>query len=939
MKRIILIVASLILSLSATAQMQQNLPLDPKVRTGKLENGLTYFVMHNAEPKGQAEFFIAQKVGAILEEENQRGLAHFLEHMAFNGTTNFPGNKVISYLETIGVKFGSNLNAYTAIDQTVYNISSVPVSRQGILDSCLLILHDWANEISLNEKEIDSERGVIREELRTRNNAQMRMLESILPDILPGSKYAHRLPAGLVEVINTFTYQELRDYYEKWYRPDLQGIIVVGDFDAAAVEQQIIKLFGAIPSQPDAAPRTEFDVPNNVEPLVSVATDPEGTSTSIMLMYKKDVMPKELRATIMPLAFNYMNTLVTSMFNSRLSEIAQKANSPFTSARSSYGDFIVSNTKAAFDISAGAKEGELNNAFKAIVTEVEKIKRFGFTGSELERAKANYSSSLDQIYNEREKLESNFYVEQILNHFLTDEAYPGIEAEYAIMQQITAMVTLEQINSHAMSLPTDDNVVIAVMMPKKDGLEVPTKEQLLDIYTAAKNSEVEAYVETVSNEPLITNIPAPGKIVSEAKEPMSDATVWNLSNGATVVIKKTDFKADQILLTASSRGGTSLFGKENILSSRVINDVLPVGGLGNFSSTDLRKVLAGKNVSTRSSVGTAYESISGSSTPKDIETFMQLVHLNFTSIRKDQEAFDAYKGRMEAQLKNAEVNPMTAFTDTLQKVLFNNNPFGRRLSLSMISEIDYDKTLALGRERFANAADFVFTFVGNVDEAILKPLVETYIASLPANKANKEDWKNIGLIPVLGKVHSEFAIEMQAPKSTIYSIYTGKIPYTVENNILASMTKQIFDIVFTRTIREEEQGTYGVGVNMSLTDYPDDNFTFLFGFDTDVALKERLLNRAYKEIGIVVEQGIDANDFNKILEYMTKNYTQTLRENSYWMSAINTRYLTGKDTHTTYETTLKSITTDKLHNFIKEIFSTENRVEVVMNGTAPASNN
>ncbi|MFA6770676.1 MAG: insulinase family protein, partial [Bacteroidales bacterium] len=916
MKRFIFIAASFLLTLSAVAQMPQNLPLDPKVRSGKLDNGLTYFVMQNTEPNGQAEFYIAQKVGSILEEENQRGLAHFLEHMAFNGTTNFPNNRIISYLETIGVKFGANLNAYTAIDQTVYNISAVPVTREGALDSCLLILHDWANEISLNEKEIDKERGVIREELRTRNNAQMRMIEEILPEIMPDSKYAHRLPGGLVEVVNTFTYQELRDYYEKWYRPDLQGIIVVGDIDAQEVEQKIIKLFGAIPAQPNAAPRTEFEVPDNVEPLIAVTTDPEATSTSIMLMYKKDVMPKEFRSTAMSLAFNYMNNLVSRMFNARVSEIAQKAKAPFTAARVSYGDFIVSNTKSAFNITAGAKDGEIDSALAAIVTEAEKVRRHGFTASELERAKANYNSRLERIYNEREKQNNSFFVDQILNHFLTGEAYVGIEGEYALMQQISAMLTLEQINAHAMTLPTDENVVIAVMMPKKEGLDIPTKEQILEVYNTAKSSSIEAYIETVSDEPLISNIPASGAIISESKEPMSGANVWNLSNGATIVIKTTDFKADQILMIASSRGGTSLFDKEDVLTSKVVNDLISIGGLGNFNSTDLRKVLAGKSAAIRSNITTTSEMISGNSTPKDIETFMQLVHLNFTSIRKDQEAFDSYLGRMEAQLKNSQANPMMAFSDTLQSVLFNNNPYAQRVTLEMLSEIDYDRAIELGRERFANAADFVFTFVGNIDETVLKPLVETYIASLPANKAEKEDWKNIGLVPVKGKVHKEFEIVMQAPKSTVYSIYTGNIPYNVENNILANITKQVFDIVFTRTIREEEQGTYGVGVNMSTTYYPEDSFTFMFGFDTDVALKERLLKRAYKEIDNVVEKGVEADDFNKIMEYMTKNYTQNLRENSYWMSVINTRYLLGKDNHTTYEAALKSINLEKLHNFI-----------------------
>lgn len=937
MKRIVLAVASLFLFLGAMAQMPPTLPLDPKVRSGKLDNGLTYFIMQNAEPKGQAEFYIAQKVGAILEEENQRGLAHFLEHMAFNGTKNFPGNKVISYLETIGVKFGANLNAYTAVDQTVYNISAVPVRREGIIDSCLLILHDWANEILLEEEDIDKERGVIREELRTRSNAQMRMIEKILPEIMPDSKYAHRLPGGLVEVIDNFTYQELRDYYEKWYRPDLQGIIIVGDIDPDAIEQKIKKMFADIPKPVNASERTEFEVPDNKGVLASVAFDPEATSTSIMLMYKKDAMPKELRPTTTSLVFGFMNSMVTRMLNSRLADITQKANPPFTGARASYGDLIVSNTKQAFDISASAKDGGLESALRAIVTEAEKVRRYGFTASELERAKANFTSSLEQIYKERDKLNSGIFVEQILNHFLTGEAYPGIEAEYAIMQQIMPMITLEQINAYAMSLPTEDNVLLAVMMPEKEGLAIPTKEELIAIFESARSAEVAPYEESVSNEPLISQAPAAGKVVSEVKEPMSNSVVWNLSNGATVVVKKTDFKEDQILMNASSKGGFSLFDINDIVSSKVVSDVISVGGLGNFSSSDLRKVLAGKNASVRASIGLTSETIGGSCAPKDLETFMQLVHLSFTSIRQDDEAFQSWQSRVEAQLKNAEANPMTAFSDSLQKTLYNNSPYAKRLNTEMLANVNYERTLNLGRERFANAADFVFTFVGNIDEAQLKGYVETYIGSLPANKGRKENWNIVDRHTVKGVLTKEFTKEMQTPKSTVYSIYTGNVPYTIENNILANMASQVFDMVFTRTIREQEQGTYGVGVDMDMSYYPDDNFTFLFGFDTDVALKERLLKRAYTEIENVIATGISQEDFNKILEYMNKNYEQNLRENNYWLSVINTRFLIGKDMHTTYKATLDSITPEKLHNFVKNMFSSGNRLEVIMNGVAPAA--
>lgn len=934
MKKLFSIMALMIISILSIAQMPQNLPLDPRVRSGVLPNGLTYFIMQNSEPKGQAEFFIAQKVGSILEEENQRGLAHFLEHMAFNGTKNFPGNGVITYLEKIGVKFGANLNAYTAVDQTVYNISAVPISRSSIIDSCLLILHDWSNKILLEEEAIDNERGVIREELRTRNSAQMRMIEDLLPQIMPDSKYAHRLPGGLVEVINNFTYDELRDYYHKWYRPDLQGIIVIGDFDAEDIEKRVVKLFGAIPKHENPAPRTEFEVPNNKEPLIGIASDREATSSSVMLMFKHDVFPKELRPTPAMLVFDYMNSIITSMLNSRFSEISQKANSPFTFAGSSFGDFIVSNTKSAFSISAGAIEGEVEKALTAITIEAERVRRFGFTPGEFERAKANYISKLEQIYKEKDKLSNSFFTQQILNHFLTGEAYPGIEMEFALMNQIIPAIPVEQINAYAMSLPSLENVVIATMVPQKEGLEIPTQESLLSAFQKGRASEIEPYQDSVSDEPLMSKLPVAGKILTEVKEPISNSIVFNLSNGATVVIKNTDFKADQILFNASSRGGFSLFNTEDAIYSKVINDVASIGGLGNFSSTDLRKVLAGKNVNTRITIAESSESISGSAAPKDLETFLQLIHLNFTSLRADQEAYEAYLTRMRAQLKNMDSEPMVAFSDTLQKVLFNNNPFIKRLRVDDLDKIEYSKALDLAKARFANAADFTFVFVGNIDAAEAKPLIEKYIASLPGNKGQKENWRDVGLAPIKGVAKNHFQREMQAPKATVYNVISGDIAYNVENNIMASMTKQLFDIVFTKTIREEEQGTYGVGVNMSLSFYPNDYFTFLFGFDTDVELKERLLNRANLEIKNVIENGVNPEYFGKIMEYMTKNYTQNLRENSYWLSVLNRRYLIGKDMHTTYEAALRSMTPEKLHNFIKNTITQQNLVEVIMIGTA-----
>ena len=935
MKRIIIAFTALIFAFqTANSQNLQQLPLDPKIKMGKLDNGMTYYIAKNSEPKGQAEFYIAQKVGAILEEENQRGLAHFLEHMAFNGTKHFPGNSIISYLETIGVKFGQNLNAGTGIDQTVYNISSVPLKRPGIIDSCLLILHDWACAINLDAEDIDKERGVIREELRTRSSAQMRMLENILPEIYPNSQYANRLPGGLVKVIDNFTYDELRAYYHKWYRPDLQGIIVVGDFDPAEIEAKIKTLFGSIPKPVNPAPRPEFQVPDTKDILISVAADPEATSTDILLAFKNDVIPANIRKTVAFTASDYLNNLVVSMIRSRLTEMTQKANAPFANATASYGDFIVSPTKAALEMDAVAKENEIDKAIKALVNEAERVRKFGFTASELERAKAAYMSRLEQIYKDREKQKNSYYVNQALSHFVNEEATPGLEMLYMISQQLNSAITLEQVNSYAMTLPKQENLALVVMMPKKEGLVIPEKEHLAEVYKAALLDEVEPYKEVLSNEPLVAKEPTPGKIVKVSKDPVTQSEVWQLSNGASVVVKKTDFKDDQILFSAVSRGGFSLFDKKEIPNTKIISNVLSIGGLGSFSAVDLRKVLAGKTANVSAGVSINLESLSGGSSPKDIETLLQLIYLNFTALRTDDEAYAAFKSRMENQLKNLSADPMTSFSDSLQNVIYSGSPYAKRMTTELLAQVDYHRTLELAKERFANAGDFTFIFVGNVDPAMLKPLAEKYLASLPAEKNKKENWKDVGMYLTNKSSKTHFEKEMQTPKSSVYSVYTGPMKYTLENSIMGDMMSQVFDIVFTKTLREELQGTYGVGVTMNLVYYPQESFLFFFGFDTDVALRDKLLDRAYLEIEKVRKDGINQEDFTKIVEFMSKNRAEKLRENSYWLGIINNKYSIDKDLTTNYEEILKSITPEKLRKFIDETFKVASNSEVVMNGKA-----
>ena len=932
MRKGLLVVAVLLLSIFAIAQVPQNLPLDPKIRTGVLENGLTYFIVKNQEPVGQAEFYIMQKVGSILEEENQRGLAHFLEHMAFNGTENFPGNGVISYLETIGVKFGQNLNAGTGADLTIYNISAVPVKREGIIDSCLLILRDWSCAISLESEAIDKERGVIREEYRQFRNAENRMKEAALLDIMPGSKYPHRWPIGTLEVIDNFSHNEIRDYYHKWYRPDLQGIMVVGDIDPDAVEIKIKTLFGAIPKHENPAPREEFPIPDNTEPLVSVNSDPEFPYNVTMLMYKQEPLPKEVRGTAAFLVFDYMQTIMSSMINTRLAEIVQKPDAPFVQAGVSYSGFILTNRKSILGFTSIAKEGQIENSLRAVVNEVQKVKQFGFTAAEYERAKASYISSLEQQYNERDKQKNSYYADMISNHFLQGDPMPSIETVYTMISQIASVLSVEQFNQMAKPLITENNVTILSLLPQKEGVVNPTSEKMLEVYNMALKDEVMAYEETVSDEPLIPSEPTPGSIVSQTAQSVGEATEWKLSNGATVVIKKTDFKADQILMGAYSHGGYSLFGKSDILATKVINDIIPIGGLGNFSAVDMRKVMAGKNASVSANVSAASEGMSGTCAPKDIETLMQLIYLNFTSLRNDPEAFQSYIGRMEAQLRNAEAQPTTAFSDTLNNILYSGSEYAKRMSLDALGKIDYEKVLNLAKERFANAADFTFVFIGNIDEASIKPLVEKYIASLPGDPSKREQSKALDMIPPKGIIKNHFDKQMQTPKATVYSIYSGDIPYTLENNTHASAVKLILDMVLLRSLREDEQGTYSTGSAMQMQRYPKEFFLLLFAFDTDVPLTEKLLNRAYKEFDDIIQNGFMKEDFDKAVEFLAKQYDQNLRENSYWRGVVSNLYMYNMDTHTDYKSILDAMTPEKLHTFFKDAIGQGNSIEVIMRG-------
>ena len=909
--------------------MAQPLSIDANVRYGVLENGLTYYIRHNETPQNRAEFHIAQRVGSVLEEENQRGLAHFLEHMAFNGTGNFPGKNMLNYLEQNGIKFGVDINAYTGLDETVYRVSNVPTTNPGLVDSCLLVLHDWSCDILLQEAEIDSERGVIHEEWRQRNNAQWRIMEKVIPVMFQGSQYANRLPIGTMEVVMNFPYQDLRDYYEKWYRPDNQAIIVIGDINVDQMEARVKELFGKIEMPANPAERIYFEVPNNEVPIYVVGSDVEATSTDVDIYFKHDPLPREYKGTMIGVVQNYIESVASIMLRNRYSEICQKPNSPFLYAYGYDGKYFgLSATKDAFTLSAGVEEGKVIDGLKGLIREAERAGRYGFTASEYERAMADHLSQLENAYNERNNRRNIQYANEYIRHYIDGGYIPGIELEFQLIKGMAPQIPVEAVNQYIAEAITDNNIVVSVTGPEKEGVVYPTTEEVLAAIKEVKEEAIEAYVDEVSNEPLIAEELTPGRVIAELDGIIPGTTEWILSNGVRVILKKTDFKDDEIIMNANSKGGKLLYGVEDLSTLKVFPYLYESGGLGNFSSTALRKALAGKNVRVGMSLGNYSEGVSGYSSVKDLETMLQLVHLSFTNIRKDQEVYDVNKNQYQSMYANNASDPKYIFNDSLLNTLYNT-PMVGMLKVEDFANADYDRMLAIAKERTANAADFTFNFVGSFDPEVLRPLVEKYIGSLPAS--SERETINPTALTRKGTVNNHFSLPMENPAASVYVIYSGHSKYNIRKDILMDMFSQIMDIVYTETIREQEGGTYGVGTSGSIGNW-DDEWMFFFGFDTNVEKQEYLTRRAQEELMKVVNNGVREADFNKVKEYMLKEYSNNIRENSYW-SQVLTQHVFDNNIEVGYKQALETITMDELNNFLRTIFhNNDNVIEVVMKG-------
>ena len=923
-----LLVAICMVAPAMAKKTPDELPLDPAVRIGKLKNGLTYYIRHNSEPEKKVNFYIAQKVGSIQEEDNQRGLAHFLEHMCFNGTKHFPGKGLINYLETIGVKFGADLNAYTSINETVYNINNVPVTVPGAIDSCLWILYDWADGLALEGDEIDSERGVIHEEWRSRSTAMSRMLDQVLPIAYQGEKYAYRLPIGTMEIIDNFPHDALRKYYEKWYRPDLQGLVIVGDIDVDDVEKKIKKIFKNIKKAKNPAERVYYPVTDNEGLIFAQGTDKEQQNYALQLFFKYDATPRELANTKEAVYKDYVIETAISMLNARLTEITMKDNPPFLGAAVSCGDFLLSNTKSAFSVSVMCKPEQIMEALPYAYCEVERARRYGFTEGELARQKASASVMMERWYAEREKFTNDMYVDSYVRHFLDNESMMSPDDEYQFTNEMIASITLDEINAVLPQLYTKDNRVAISLAPLNEDAKYPTKENLEGLLAAVEAAPLTPYVDTTNDAPLLPTLPEGCKVVS-TEEGMWGSTIWTLANGIKVIVKPTDFAANKIIVRGYSYGGTSRYPHSDRVNLATLGSIVALGGAGEFDTMQLDKKLAGSTASASVNSSTFLDQISASCSPKDLEEMFQLMYLKYTSPRMDTAAFNSYKTRLKGSLKDRHLNPMTAFSDTLNKAVYNGHPRMTPMTASDVDSIDYNRIIEIYKDRTADASDFTFFIIGNVDTMAIKPLVEQYIGGLPAN-GRMEQLFDHQLRKRKGQYSNNFTRKMETPTGTELIIYSGDIEANLRNGILMNFLSQIMTIVYTTEIREKEGGTYGVGVSGNIDHLPKGEFSFNIEFAMAPERREELTAIIIRELEKVAKEGPEEEHIEKIRSYMLKTFDEQLKENAAWLGWLTTYYFYGSDYYTEYKDIVGSVTKEDIRKFLEYILAQGNCIEVSM---------
>lgn len=914
-----------------TANAQTPMPLNPEVRHGQLENGLNYYLLHNEEPKERVNFYIAQKVGSTLETQEQLGLAHFLEHMAFNGTKNYPGKNMLNYLQSKGIRFGADINAYTSFDETVYNINNVPSTDQALMDSVLLVLSDWSGSILLEEDEINAERGVIEEEWRSRNNAQTRMFTAILPQIYEEYQY-QQMPIGKMEIVRNFPPQAIRDYYHKWYRPDQQGIVIVGDFDVDAMEAKVKDLFSKIPMPENAAKREYPHVSDNKEPIFVKFIDKEMPYSMIMVSFKSDQIPTEMRNTVEAyMQENVVLPLIENMINNRLTEYSKDPKCKYSYAGVSFGDYYVSKTKATFDITIIAKDN-VKDSFDDAMAVVARACKTGFMQSELERASSEMLANYEKAYNERKSTKSETLARALITTFIDNKPNAGAEKEYQLMQQVLPMIPVAQLNQVAAMLMTPDNQVIVVSQPEKEGMEMVEGSVMTADLNNIINAQYEAYVDEELPKSLVANMPKPGTIKSE-KAGVFGTTEFVLSNGAKVIVKPTDFKADEILFTAFRKGGKNMYPVSQAYDVNLVSDAVNDSKFGEIKSSTVEKYLTGKKVSLSFDINNATSALEGSTTVKDLPYLMEVVYETMTDLQPDAETFNADMQKTLGILRTQENNPAFIFQQRLGAAQScGNELYNQMPSVKMLENANYDESLKIAKEAMANAADYTFIFTGNVDINTLKPLLEQYVASLPSTgKASVV--KEISPRPYpTGKVDDHFDITMATPSTQVFVNSNGKMPYSIENSCMINAIGDILDIIYTETLREEEGGTYSPSAFGNLNGYSG-RWGLGYWFQTNSDVQAKLQARATKELTDLLQNGAKQDHFNKVREAMAKQYEINVRTNKYWNSGL-LDYQMGIDALTNHKAAIDGLTLEGLNKFMKTLNVNENRLDFVMTGVA-----
>lgn len=916
----------------------QPLPLDPTVRVGTLPNGLTYYIAHNAQTPHVADFYIAQRVGSVLEEPRQRGLAHFLEHMAFNGSRHFPGGDrgqgIVQWCESVGIKFGQNLNAYTSVDQTVYNISAAPVTRQGVVDSCLLILSDWSHDLLLEDEEIDKERGVVHEEWRTRRAgmAMQRLMEDAMPVVYAGSKYADAMPIGSMDVIDHFAYQDLRDYYHKWYRPDLQAIIVVGDIDADSVEARVKTLFGSVPVKAGAAERVYYPVPDNDRMIVYTATDREQPTTAFTLYMKRDAAPRSERNTRQEYTEGYKSSLVRAMLNDRLDAIVKQADPPYISGSVRDGGFFLASTKDAFSLFCVCKPGRALDGISTLVAEVERARQHGFTQAELSRAKAEQLRYARNGYEDRNDRRNGEIVSACVSHFTDGDPMLSPEDELRLVEALDKTVTLADVNAAARTMITDRNQVVTLYGPEKDGYSLPSRDTLEHAILETQARTYEPYREEALPKSLIARKPKAGKIVSERAD-SHGYTCLTLSNGMRVYVRHTDFEADDVSLRLISRGGRSLYPDSDVPSMDYLMSVIGSSGVGGFDELTLDKMLAGKTVRLSPYVGTDDEGMRGSSTRADMETLMQLTYLYFTAPRRDETAFQSLMSRQRAFLANRTASPNVTYNDSVRAILYGNSPRMAPVTVETLPQVSLDRIMQIYRERFADASDFCAVITGSATLDELRPLIRTYLASLPATHKGPEAGTHDVPIRPVEETHV-FTRDMATPTSTTSIYITAPLEYTAQNDMLLDVLCQTLRMVYTEKVREEKGGTYGVSVSGELSRYPEPEALMKISFRTDPAKYADLIPLIYAALDSVAGEGPSQEHLDRVKEYEAKTYGQVKIMNNYWEYVMCEQLAHGIDTDEDYVGRVRAVTREDVRDFARRLFAERRRIEVTMQPAA-----